>query len=169
VRTPGLIRLLKAVLLLATVVLVVVFVLRAAVGTDGIGIVLIDVLLVPQDWFVPNQVTMSDASTVVITGSTPGALWDTPVGERQLRISGSTLMMDYAGESLVPVADDGTVRITYGFPQSLVEQSAGWRVVRIHQADRQLDPAAAFVVVDLTKRVWLYRTGPLSWREIPIP
>lgn len=165
----GLIRLLKALAVLVIIALVVFFVLMAAVGTHGIGIVFIDVLLVPGDWFVPDQVSLADASTVVITGSTPGALWDTPVGERRLRVSGSTLILDYAGESFVPVADDGTVRITYGFPQSLVEQSAGWRVVRIYQANGQKDPAAAFVMIDLTKRVWLHRTGPLSWREIPIP
>jgi hypothetical protein len=165
----GVIRFLKALAILAIVVAVVYIGLQAAVGSDGIGITLIDVLLVPGDWFVPNQVTLADASTVVITGSTPGALWDTPIGERNLRVSGSTLMMDYGGESFVPVADDNTVSLTYGFPQSLVQQSAGWQVVRLQQVERQTDPAAAFVVVDLTKRVWLYRTGPLSWRQIPIP
>ncbi len=165
----GLIRFLKALAILAVVGVVIFFVLQAAVGSDGIGVTFIDVLLVPGDWFVPGQVTLADASTVVITGSTPGALWDTPIGERHLRVTGSTLMMDYAGESDVPVADNGTVSITYGFPQSLVEQSAGWQVVRLQQVERQTDPATAFVVVDLTKRVWLYRTGPLSWRRIPIP
>src|SRR5665648_595681 len=120
----GLSRFLKTLAILAIVVVVIFFGLQAAVGSDGIGITFIDVLLVPGEWFVPEQVTLADASTVVITGSTPGALWDTPIGERTLRVSGSTLMMDYAGESLVPVADDDMVRITYGFPQSLVQQSA---------------------------------------------
>jgi len=165
----GVIRFLKALAILAIVVAVVYAGLQAAVGSDGIGITFIDVLLVPGEWFVPDQVTLADASTVVITGRTPGALWDTPIGERTLRVSGSTLMMEYAGETLVPVGDDDTVTVTYGFPQSLVQQSAGWQVIRLQQAERAEDPATAFVVVDLTKRVWLYRTGPLSWRQIPIP
>ena len=165
----GVIRFLKAVAILAIVVAVVYVGLQAAVGSDGIGIAFIDVLLVPEGWFVPDQVTLTSASTVVITGSTPGALWDTPIGERHLRVSGSTLMMDYAGKSDVPVADDDTVHITYAFPQSLVQQSAGWQVVRIQQVEREKDPATAFVVLDLTERVWLLRTGPLSWRQIPIP
>lgn len=166
---PGVIRFLKALAVVAVVVAVVYIGLQAAVGSDGIGITFIDVLLVPEDWFVPDQVTLADASTVVITGNASGALWDTPTGERSLRVSGSTLMMDYAGESTVPVADDGAVRVSYGFPQSLVQQSAGWQVVRLQQVERQTEPATAFVVVDLTKRVWLYRTGPVSWRQIPIP
>jgi len=166
---PRVIRFLKALAILVIVVVLVYVGLQAAVGSDGIGIALIDVLLVPGDWFVPNQVTLADASTVVLTGSTPGALWDTPTGERNLRVTGSTLVMDYAGQSLAPVADDNTVSISYAFPQSLVQQSAGWQVIRLSQVERQEDPAAAFVVVDLTKRVWLYRTGPLSWRQIPIP
>jgi len=166
---PGVIRFLKALAILAIVVAVAYLGLQAAVGSDGIGITFIDVLLVPGEWFVPNQVTLADASTVVVTGSTPGAMWDSPTGERNLRVTGSTLMMDYSGETLVPVGDDNAVSITYAFPQSLVQQSAGWQVIRLEQVERAEDPAAAFVVVDLTKRVWLYRTGPLSWRQIPIP
>jgi len=166
--TPVL-RFLKALAILVIVVAVIYLGLQALVGSDGIGIAVIDVLVVPGKWFVPNQVTLTDASTVVITGDTPGALWDTPAGERTLRVTGSTLVLDYGGETLAPVAGDGTVHITYAFPQSLVQQSAGWQVVRLEQVERQTDPAAAFVVVDLTKRVWLHRTGPFSWQQLPIP
>lgn len=166
--TAGLLRFLKG-LTITGIVLVVLFVgVRALVGTTGIGYPFIDVLLVPDEWFVPDQVYLTEPATVTVTGSTPGALWDTPVGERDLAVSGSTMVLSSTTEVVAPVAEDGTVRATYTFAASDVEQAAGWRVIRMQQVQRAERPGTAYVMVDLTRRVWLVRTSPVSWREVPV-
>ncbi len=143
--------------------------LRLAAGTTGMGLPALDVVFVPQGWFTPTRVTLLDASSVRIEGVTQGLTWSAPPDQRQWIVGGSTLVLTEGAAYTYPVRDDGTVIVDYTFGgQQSLGQAAGWRVVRITQRDGALDRAAAFVVVDLTKRVWLRRTGPVQFTQTPM-
>lgn len=153
----------------AAIVLGILGLLKLAVGKTGVDLPIIDILFVPQDWFAPTRVALKDETTVSIEGSTVALDWVGYGDDREWVTSGSTLILPEANERSFAVPEDGSVAVecTFGGETSL-GQAAGWRVVKIMQVDRGEPRRAAFVIVDLTRKVWLRRTGPLQWDEFPM-
>ncbi|TDB38108.1 MAG: hypothetical protein D9V44_08700 [Actinobacteria bacterium] len=167
-RLKWLANLLKTLAVLA-VLLVLAFVgMRAAVGTTGSGFPLIDVFFVRGDWLVPSRVALKDPATVYIEGYAPGLTWVAAEGSREWLVSGSTLVLTEANENTYPVPVDGRVIIEHTFGAGVSQQAAGWHVVKIQQYDLKQPKATAFVIVDLTKQVWLKRTGTFRWQQVPM-
>lgn len=158
----------KTVAIIAAVLAVAFFSLRAAVGTTGVGFPALDAFVVPEEWFVPSSVALKDPTTVHIEGYAPGLTWSAAQGSRQWLVSGSTLLAAEASASTYPVPADGRVVVEYTFGAGATQQAAGWRVVKIQQDDLGQPKAAAFVIVDLTDRVWLKHTGIFGWRRVPM-
>lgn len=142
--------------------------MRALVGTNGSGLPYLDVLFVPDEWFVPTRVAPKDVATVYIEGFAPGLDWSAPPESRAWLVSGSTLMLTEANTKEFVVPEDGRVIVEYTFSAGTNMQATGWRVVKIQQYDLGTPKATAFVMVDLTRGVWLKRTGYLQWKEIPM-
>ncbi|MCE5191589.1 MAG: hypothetical protein LLG08_07515 [Actinomycetia bacterium] len=158
--------LLKVVATIAAVLAVAFFGLRAAVGTTGIGFPALDAFFVAQEWFVPSSVVLQDPVTVHIEGFAPGLTWNAARGNRQWLVSGSTLLAAEASANTYPVPPDGRVVVEYTFNAGATQQATGWRVVKIRQDDLGQPKTAAFVIVDLTDRVWLKHTGIFGWRRV---
>lgn len=159
--------LLITVAVAAAIFLGILALLRLAVGQNGIDLPALDVVFVPQEWFVPTRVALKSETTVYVEGNSAGLEWSGTGAEREWVTSGSTLLLTEANEQTFPVPDDGRViaECTFGGDTSL-GQAAGWRVVKIEQRDQGESKAAAFVIVDLTRQVWLRRTGPVQWMEV---
>jgi len=140
---------------------------RALVGKTGIGFPAIDAVFVPSEWFMPTRVALIDDTTVEVEGVTAVVGWTSD--QREWSVSGATLVLWEGTVESYPVSDDGTVRVRHTFSGgSSLSSPVGWRVVRIEQRDGGKPVAAAYVLMDLTKRVWLKRTGPLEWRTLQI-
>lgn len=153
--------------IVALIILSIVLVgLKYAVGKTGLDFPAIDVLLVPQDWFTPTRVALTDPTTVHIEG-TAALGWDPNDATREWVASGSTLVLTEVNDKVFPVPADGRVVVDYTFgSETSVSQAAGWRVVKILARDAEGSHAAAYVIVDMTRKVWLRRTGPLTWAEL---
>ncbi|MCL4078203.1 hypothetical protein MX659_01065 [Coriobacteriia bacterium Es71-Z0120] len=141
--------------------------IRALVGTTGIGLPAIDVVFVPGDWFTPTRVTLIDETTVQVEGVTSPLSWSSE--QREFGVSGGTLVLwEGTGESY-PASDGGTLAVRHAFSsRGGLSRPVGWRVVRIERRDGGTTVEAAYVLMDLTKMVWLKRTGPLEWRRYAI-
>lgn len=158
----------KAVITVTVLVVLLFIGMRALVGTSGSGLPYLDVLFVPDDWFVPTRVAPKDTATVYVEGFAPGLAWTAPPASRQWLVSGSTLLLTEANEETYIVPEDGRVVVEYSFGASANMQASGWRVVKIQQFDLGQPKATAFVIVDLTRGVWLKRVGYLRWDELPM-
>jgi hypothetical protein len=168
VRDSWVLKLVKA-LVTITVIVVLAFVgMRALVGTKGSGLPYLDVLFVPDEWFVATRVAAKGPTTVYIEGVAPGLAWTGPPANREWLVTGSTLMLTEANVETYAVRDDGLVAVEYTFGAGASQQATGWRVVKIQQGDLGQPKAAAFVIVDLTRGVWLKRVGYLQWDEMPM-
>ncbi len=167
-RRPKLLTVLKTLATIAVIVVGVFLGMRALVGTKGLGLPYLDVLFVPDEWFVPTRVAVRDADTVYIEGFAPDLVWSAAPGDREWLVSGSTLLMTEAAVEAYPVPEDGRVVVEHTFGAGAVQQAAGWRVVKIQQYDLGQPKATAFVIVDLTHGVWLKRVGYLKWDETPM-
>jgi len=161
--------LLITVAVAAAIFLGILALLRVAVGDNGIDFPALDIVFVPQEWFVPSRVAPKDETTVYIEGNSVGLVWTGSGADREWITSGSTLLLTEANEQTFPVPEDGRVIAEYTFGgDTSLGQAAGWRVVKIEQRDQGVSKAAAFVIVDLTRQVWLRRTGPVQWTEVPM-
>ncbi len=167
-RLKWLANLLKTLAVIAVVLVFAFIGMRAAVGTTGSGFPLIDVFFMEGDWFVPSRVALKDPATVYIEGFAPGLTWTAAEGSREWLVSGSTLVLTEANENVYPVPADGRVIVEQTFGAGASSQAAGWRVVKIQQYDLKQPKASAFLIVDLTKQVWLKRTGVFTWQQVPM-
>ncbi len=165
-RLRWLVNLLKTVAVLVVLLAIAFFGIRSAVGTTGVGFPAIDVLFVPGDWVVINKVVLTDPATVHIEGFAPGLAWSAAPADRTWLVSGSTLALTEANEDTFPVPADGRVVVDHAFGAGVSQQAAGWHVVKIQQFDLGQPKATAYVIVDLTKGVWLKRTGAFRWQEM---
>jgi hypothetical protein len=168
VRIKWLISLLKTLAVLAVIAVLAFMGMRSAVGTTGSGFPLIDVFFVQGDWLAPSRVVLTDPATVYIEGFAPGLVWTAPEANRLWRVSGSTLVLTEANENTFPVPVDGRVVVEQKFGAGVSHQAAGWHVVKIQQFDQGEPKATAFVIVDLTKEIWLKRVGTFDWQETPM-
>jgi hypothetical protein len=149
------------------IVVVLLAGIRALVGRTGIGFPAIDAVFVPGDWFVPTRVTLIDDTTVQIEGVTPQLDWATE--HREWSVTGATLVLWEGAVGSYPVSSDGAVLVRHTFSGGGgLGRPVGWHVVRIERRDGGKPVEAAYVLVDLTKMVWLKRTGPLEWRSFAI-
>lgn len=167
-RLKWLVSLGKTLAVLAVLVVIAFLGMRAAVGTTGSGFPAIDVFFVDGDWFVPSRVVAVDAATVTVEGFAPGLSWNAPEGQREWLVSGSTLVLTEANENTFPVPADGRVVVEKTFSAGVSRQAAGWHVVKIQQYDMGTPKATAYVIVDLTEKVWLKRTGTFRWQRQPM-
>lgn len=143
------------------------FGVRAIVGRTGIGFPAIDAVFVPQEWFSPTAVRLIDDTTVEIDAVI--SLAQEPPEQQDLAVSGATLVLWEGATESYPVAADGNVRVRHTFSGGGgLSRPMGWRVVRIEHRVGTTPVRAAYVFVDLTKLVWLKRTGPLEWMTLPI-
>ncbi|MHB1340657.1 MAG: hypothetical protein ACYC77_11220 [Coriobacteriia bacterium] len=153
----------------AAIFIGIIVLLRVVVGDNGVDLPALDVVFVPQEWFVPSRVAPKGEATVYIEGSSMGLEWTGTGADREWVTSGSTLVLPEANEQSFPVPDDGRVIVEYTFGgDTSLGQAAGWRVVKIEQRDDGVSKRAAFVIVDLTRQVWLRRMGPVQWTEVPM-
>ncbi|MGB4592884.1 MAG: hypothetical protein WBI63_03805 [Coriobacteriia bacterium] len=161
--------LLITVAIAAAIVLGILGLLKLAVGQTGVDLPIVDILFVPQEWFAPTRVTLKDEATVYIEGNTIALDWIGYGDDREWVTSGSTLILPEANARSFTVPEDGRVIVecTFGGETSL-GRAAGWRVVKIEQVDLSEPKRAAYVIVDLTRKVWLRRTGPVQWDEFPM-
>ncbi|MCX8006592.1 MAG: hypothetical protein N3B11_00545 [Coriobacteriia bacterium] len=149
------------------IVVAILFGIRALVGSTGIGLPALDAVFVPQEWFMPTRVALVSETGVEVEGVTAGLQWSS--NQREWVVSGATLALWEGSTETYPASPDGTVRVRHDFAGgSGLSRPAGWRVVRIERRDAGKAVGAAYVLVDLTKMVWLKRTGPLEWRQLAI-
>lgn len=163
-------RLLDLVLTIAFGIAIVVgllFGMRALAGRTGVGFPALDLMFVPQDWFSPTAVRLVDDTTVEVEGVM--SLSKEPADQQGLVVSGATLLLWEGATESYPVAADGTVRVRHSFSTGGgLSRPVGWRVVRIEHRVGAVPVGSAYLLMDLTKLVWLKRTGPLEWRTLPI-
>lgn len=151
----------------AAILVGLLFGVRAIVGRTGIGFPAVDAVFVPQEWFSPTAVRLIDAMTVEIDGVM--SLAQGPPEQQGLSVSGATLVLWEGATESYPVSADGNVRIRHTFSGGGgLSRPVGWRIVRIEHRVGAAPTRAAYVFVDLTKLVWLKRTGPLEWQTLPI-
>lgn len=167
-RLKWLVNLLKTLAVLAVLLVIAFLGIRSAVGTTGVGFPAIDVFFVPGDWMVTNKVILTDPATVHIEGFAPGLVWSAAQADREWLVSGSTLVLTEANEDRFPVPPDGRVVVDHTFGAGVSQQAAGWHVVKIQQLDLGQPKATAYAIVDLTRKVWLKRTGTFRWQEMPM-
>lgn len=167
-RESWVLTLVKTLATIAVIVVLAFIGMRALVGAKGSGLPYLDVLFVPDEWFVPTRVAPKDAVTVYIEGVASGLTWTAPAADRQWLVTGSTLLFSEANTSTYPMPEDGRIVVEHTFSAGATEQAAGWRVVKIQQYDLGQPKATAFVIVDLTRSVWLKRVGYLQWDEMPM-
>ncbi|MDI6711676.1 MAG: hypothetical protein QMD96_00400 [Anaerosomatales bacterium] len=151
----------------AAIVVGLLFGVRALAGRTGMGLPAVDAVFVPQDWFSPTNVRLIDDTTVELEGvvAVPGE----PQGAQELVVSGATLLLWEGATESYPLASDGEVRVRHTFSGGGgLSRPVGWRVVRVEHRAGGVPTGAAYVLVDLTKLVWLKRTGPVEWRTLPI-
>jgi len=156
----------KAVVTIVVLVVLVFIGMRALVGTNGSGLPYLDVLFVNDEWFVPTRVAPKDVATVYVEGYTGGLEWTSPPASREWLVTGSTLLLTEGNRNTFVVPEDGRVIVEHTFSAGANMQATGWHVVKIQQYDLGVPKRTAFVIVDLTRGVWLKRTGPLQWDEV---